>query len=38
MSSPQAQLQQATIGQYARQLRLLTVGDQFAALAEQAIK
>lgn len=38
MSSAQAQLQQATIGQCARQLRLLTVGDQFAALAEQAIK
>lgn len=38
MSSPTLQLQQATIAQYAQQLRLLTVGDQFAALAEQAIK
>jgi len=37
MSSAPA-LQQATIGQYARQLRLPTVRDQFAALAEQAIK
>ena len=38
MSLAQAQLQQATIGQYARELRLLTLGDQFAVLAEQAIK
>jgi DNA replication protein DnaC len=38
MTAAQAQLQQATIGQYARQLRLSTVGDQFVPLAEQAIK
>ncbi len=38
MSSPTLQLQQATIGQYAQQLRLLTIGDQFATLAEQAMK
>jgi DNA replication protein DnaC len=37
MSSAPA-LQQATIGQYARRLRLPTVRDQFASLAEQAIK
>ena len=38
MSAPISQLQHATIAQYAQQLRLLTVGDQFATLAEQAIK
>lgn len=38
MSSPTAQLQHATIGQYAQQLRLLTLRGQFACLAEQAIK
>lgn len=38
MSSANVQLQAATIGQYARQLRLYTLGDQFASLAEQAIK
>jgi len=38
MSSSLSQLQQATIAQYAQHLRLPTVGDQFGALAEQAIK
>ena len=38
MSSPNVQLQQAAIAQYAQQLRLLTIGDQFAAVAEQAVK
>jgi DNA replication protein DnaC len=38
MSLPNVQLQHAAIAQYAQQLRLLTIGDQFAALAEQAVK
>jgi DNA replication protein DnaC len=38
MSAATSQLQQATITEYAQQLRLLTLEDQFAALAEQAIK
>jgi len=38
MSAPASQLQQATIAEYAQQLRLQMLRDQFAALAEQAIK
>lgn len=38
MSAATGRLQEATIGQYARQLRLPTVGGQFARVAEQAIK
>jgi DNA replication protein DnaC len=38
MSAPTSQLQQATIAQYAQRLRLQALGDQFAALGEQAIK
>ena len=38
MSAPSIALQQATIRDYAKQLRLPTLGSQFVALAEQAIK
>ena len=38
MSAATSPLQQAAITEYAQQLRLLTLGDQFAALAEQAVK
>jgi DNA replication protein DnaC len=38
MSAPAIALQQATIRTYAKQLRLPTLGGQFARLAEEAIK
>ena len=38
MSAPAIALQQATIRNYAKQLRLPTLGGQFARLAEEAIK
>src|SRR5438105_9200201 len=38
MSAPSLALQQAAIRDYAKQLRLPTLGSQFVALAEQAIK
>ena len=38
MSAPSIALQQAAIRDYAKQLRLPTLGTQFVALAEQAIK
>lgn len=38
MSAPSISLQQATIHNYAKQLRLPVLGGQFARLAEQAIK
>ena len=38
MSAPSIPLQQSTIRGYAKQLRLPTLGGQFARLAEQAIK
>jgi DNA replication protein DnaC len=38
MSAPSIALQQATIHNYAKQLRLPVLGGQFARLAEQAIK
>ena len=38
MSAPSIALQQATIRNYAKQLRLPTLGGQFARLAEEAIK
>jgi DNA replication protein DnaC len=38
MSAPSIALQQAAIRDYAKQLRLPTLGSQFVALAEQAIK
>jgi DNA replication protein DnaC len=38
MSTSTAQLQHSTIRQYAKQLRLPTLGGQFVRLAEQAIK
>src|SRR5260370_41093247 len=38
MSAPSISLQQSTIRGYAKQLRLPTLGGQFARLAEQAIK
>jgi DNA replication protein DnaC len=38
MSAPSIPLQQSTIRAYAKQLRLPTLGGQFARLAEQAIK
>jgi DNA replication protein DnaC len=38
MSAPAIALQQSTIRNYAKQLRLPTLGGQFARLAEEAIK
>lgn len=38
MSAPSIALQQSTIRNYAKQLRLPTLGGQFARLAEEAIK
>src|SRR2546430_6282860 len=38
MSGPAQSLQQATIRNYAKQLRLQALGGQFARLAEEAIK
>ena len=38
MSAPSLALQQAAIRDYAKQLRLPTLGSQFVAMAEQAIK
>ena len=38
MNSATAQMQQSTIRQYTRQLRLPTVGGQFLQLAEEAVK
>jgi DNA replication protein DnaC len=38
MSAPSIALQQATIRNYAKQLRLPTLGGQFARLAEEALK
>src|SRR5438128_7565958 len=38
MSAPSIALQQAAIREYAKQLRLPTLGSQFVAMAEQAIK
>lgn len=38
MSAAAADLQQATIREYARQLRLPTLGSQFVNLAEEAAK
>ena len=38
MSASTAPLQQSTIREYAKQLRLPTLGGQFARLAEQAVK
>ena len=38
MSAPSISLQQSTIRNYAKQLRLPTLGGQFARLAEEAIK
>jgi len=38
MSSATEQLQQSTIRQYTRQLRLPTVGGQFVRLADEALK
>lgn len=38
MSSPTVQLQQSTVLEYAKQLRLPTLGGQFMSLAEEAAK
>ena len=38
MSAATAQLQQSTIRQYTRQLRLPTIGGQFLKMAEEAVK
>ena len=38
MSAPTVELQQSTIREYARQLRLPALGSQFVKLAEAAVK
>src|SRR5580693_7377932 len=38
MSAATVPVQQATIRQYAKRLQLVTIGGQFATVAEQAIK
>jgi DNA replication protein DnaC len=38
MSAPTMELQQSTIREYARQLRLPALGSQFVKLAEEAVK